>query len=105
MEAADHSQIQNHGKRGRLRVSIGFVIISLLLGVYIFGLKIWHGAESPFNTIPGKAAFTGIFVGGPVYVFFRFSRQVGWLLLGVSIFLWLFGLPVLTGLVSLLAVC
>lgn len=64
------------------------VVLALLLGLWIFGLTIWHGADSPFNTPIGKAAFIGIFALGPIYVHARLSKFGGFALLMLSIVLW-----------------
>ena len=89
--------------RKAAKVDIVFVILALLLTVWILGIRVWHGSGSPFNTLPGKLAFIGIFVGGPVYVYFRWLRYAGWVLLAISLVLWLFGIDLLVVFVSILS--
>lgn len=81
------------------------VIVGLLLSLWILGLKVWHGSNSPFNTLVGKAAFIGLFVIVPIYVHARVSRLVGWLLMAGSVALWVSaaGTQILIQLVSALA--
>lgn len=81
------------------------VIVGLLLSLWILGLKVWHGNDSPFNTIAGKAVFIGLFVIVPIYVHARVSRLAGWLLMAASIALWTSapGTQILIRLISALA--
>ncbi len=81
------------------------VIVGLLLSLWILGLKVWHGSNSPFNTLAGKAAFIGLFVIVPIYVHARVSRLAGWLLMAGSVALWVSaaGTQILIQLVSALA--
>ncbi len=81
-------------RHGRVQ-AIAFWVIVILLSLYIFGLTIYHGSESPFNTLSGKLAFMGIFVGFPSYLFLRVSRLVGFVAILAGAILWTLGLSIL----------
>jgi len=90
-------------RRHQLRVTLFFVLVATLLASWIHGMVIWHGSDSPFNTSSGKAAFIGIFVGGPVYIYARLSKKAGFISLAISLCLWTFGTGILVAFIELLS--
>ena len=85
-----------------LKPTAVFWALAVFLLLHILTLGVMHGS-SPFNTWSGKIAFIGIFVAGPVYVFIRTSKPIGWAFLGLSIFLWTLGFSLLIKFIEVLS--
>ena len=91
-----------NSKNERL-LNIAFSVFSALLFLHILTLGIRHGASSPFNTLPGKLSFIGIFVGAPAYVYWRISKPIGTVFLALSLFLWTLGFSILLSFITTLS--